>query len=91
MDTKELLFDGDLRGYRTGKDCVLELSKHPLWSVSIKLSDQERKIVESEEDGHWEIIDDCIQNAWCKFEGHTYSLLWEDGSIFAVRDDYHAD
>jgi hypothetical protein len=91
MKTKELLFDGDIRGYRTGKDCVLELSKHHLWSVSIKLSDQERKILELEEPGYEEIIDDCIQNAWCKFEGHSYSLQWEEGSIFAVRDDCHAD
>jgi hypothetical protein len=93
MDTKQLLFDGDIRGYRTGKDCVLELSKHPLWSVSMNLSEDERKVLESEEDGYLEIIDDCIRNARCEFEGHAYHLEWEweDGSIYAVRDDHQAD
>lgn len=88
-ETRELLFDGDIRGYRTGKDCVLELNNHHLWQDSIKLTKEAIECIQSESDGWIDIVDDVIEKARSlEWKGHTWTLGWEDGSIFAYRDDY---
>jgi hypothetical protein len=91
METMELLFDGDIRGYRTGKDCVLALADTELWKDSIALTNEERAIVESESDSWLDIVEDCIDKAKCTHKGHTWTLHWIEGSIFAVRDDHEWD
>jgi hypothetical protein len=90
----ELLFDGDLRGWRTGIDCVLELSVMPIWMPNI-ITDEDRALLEliktnhgRDETGnyieyHW-IIDEFIDHAKCTYKGLAMRLEWNEGSIFAV-------
>lgn len=88
MSTIELLFDGDIRGYRTGKDCVLELMNHPLWKDSIKLNATEEHIIKTEQENYLEIVDHVVDNACATLEGKKWSLCWIEGSIFAIREDH---
>lgn len=93
-DTLILLYDGDNRGWRTSLQCALELGTSGLWAPS--LSEEEAKAIElalsdevSPEDS-WagqETAEDWIRCAKLEKDGHAWDL-YQDGSIFAVRDDH---
>lgn len=88
----ELLFDGDNRGWRTGIDCVLELSVMDLWSPNC-ITNEDRKVLKTVLDPttncsseyHW-LIDQFIDSARCIHPDLKipFKLDWIDGSIFAV-------
>ena len=85
---RQLLFDGDIRGYRTGKQCLLELYNHKLWKDSVQFTTEEIEIVQNESDGYLDIVDHFIDNAKSlEHEGTTWKLMWDDGSIFAIPKD----
>lgn len=97
----KLLFDGDNRGWRTGIDCVLELSKMDIWKKHTINEDDIAILEQAKIDGRpktpggnlidyqW-IIDDFIDSARAVYENIEWSLEWIDGSIFAVPVEMNA-
>lgn len=93
-ETLTLLYDGDVRGWTTSLRCALELGTSGLWVPA--LTEEEAEAIElalsdsGKPEGSWEgqeIAEDWIQRAQYQKEGHIWDL-YQDGSIFAVRDDH---
>ncbi len=86
----QLLFDGEIRGYKTGYDCVKFLCSkrnftQAVWTGFEKLSEQELSDL-LDSDHRDDTIDEIITSAECKLNGERFTLHWHEGSIFAVED-----
>lgn len=83
---KHLLFDGGIRGYRTAKDCFLELIGHEFLNIKIKESytREEIETVRSEGDGWLDIAEAFIDEALLVIDDQVCTLEWDEGDLYVV-------
>lgn len=92
MSTRELMFDGDNRGHRTGLDAALFIVSSEGWSHETLTDDEITALSDKTADGHYDWIDEIIESAtYTDLDGHTWTMRWEDGSVFAIRNDHVED
>lgn len=103
-ETLILLYDGDNRGWRTAIDCALELGTSGLWAPTLSEEDVEAISLalsdEASPEDNWAGQE--IAEEWIRESRHVRKIeapldprltehvwtLYQDGSIWAVRDDH---